>query len=138
MANIMVQDWNNTHGQIEVHKPGCRDIAKKRDTTTYGVADLKELVLVTYPADDFGFDEATEWEGYLTEFKFMPCCPDIPMPGQDATDAPEIAADAPAVVVGARGTHHTHAACGHELTPLARAACRATHTWNGTAWAPNA
>jgi hypothetical protein len=131
MAGIKIQDWNNGRSGIEVHKPGCRDIVKKRDTTTYEVNDLRELVFFTYPPDDFQYDEA-DWQNYLSEFDMMPCCPNIPMPtDEDAVEAPVPATPAP-------GTHHSHKACGHELTPVARAECRATHTWNGTTWVANA
>lgn len=37
-----------------------------------------------------------------------------------------------------KGPHHSHAACGHAKTPAQRAECRASHTWDGTAWVPNA
>lgn len=134
MTAIEIRTWNDDHGTIQVHKPGCADLKRKKGVTTDEVENLRDLVFMVYSPDDFTYDPA-EWQNYLSQFDLMDCCPEIPMPDNEIGDTPaEIDAEAPVAPTGTRATHHTHKACGHELTPLARAACRATHTWDGTAW----
>jgi hypothetical protein len=128
-----ISEWNNGRGEIQIHKPGCKDIKGKHHVDTYDATTVREIVEMIYPPSDFNYDADTEWQNFAGDIRFMPCCPDLD------TDVPaQTAVETPVPVVGTRVAHHTHKGCGHELTPDARAICRASHTWDGSAWVPNA
>lgn len=79
MATNTVTVINRGVGSIEVHKPGCRDLA--RDAEGASVWDVKassfkDVVLDVYDPGDFQYDPAN-WQNYAGDIVTMPCCPNL-------------------------------------------------------------
>lgn len=68
------------HGDIEVHKQGCRDL--ERDAVGASIWNIKvtrgmrDVVLGVYPPDEFEYDPKT-WAEYTEGFRVLPCCPSL-------------------------------------------------------------
>lgn len=105
---------NSGHGNIKIHKPGCRDI--KRNARGASIWDidatcLRDIVWDVYPPVDFSYDAETEWTEFAGDIEIMACCPKL-----DNTVIVTPAA--------ATRTYSSHANCDHDRTPRGRAACR--------------
>jgi len=108
---VQVTIINRGTGDIEVHKPGCRDLKRNSrgaSVWTIDAAELKDIVLDVYPPEDFSYNPETEWEEFSGDIKVIDCVghlatPESPKSGRKTID------------------HTNH---GHPLTPAARAACR--------------
>lgn len=111
MTTTRVTAINSGHGNIKIHRPGCKDIkrnARGASIWDIDVTCLRDIVLDVYPADDFSYDAETEWLDFAGDIEIMPCAGHIP----NTVDAP------------VTRTYRSHANCDHDRTPAGRAACR--------------
>ena len=104
---------NRGNGAVQVHKHGCADTKRQaRGASVWDLTNVRclaDIVIDVYPPDDFDYDPKTQLGDFSGDIELMPCCPKL------ADDQEEYTTP---------GTHRSHKACGHDLTPKARAACR--------------
>lgn len=94
MTNVAIVGPFSRGIAFEVHAKGCADLskarAKRHDPWFIDAESVQEIVEAVYgdhiaeaqgeveAGYDIGSQFFTTWEGYTGDFKFLPCCPDLP------------------------------------------------------------
>jgi hypothetical protein len=77
-AAVTVTAINRGYGDIELHRPGCRDL--ERDAASAAIWNIRvrkpqDVVFGIYDPSDFEYDPS-DWEQYVEAgYRMMPCCP---------------------------------------------------------------
>lgn len=126
MGTTTVTAINRGTGEIAIHRAGCKDI--KRDARGASIWDIEagsfQDIIEDVCGDFIAEDEDTTWRDFTNEVKLVNCCPKLPYANTEAGTIESFENDdAPTANTVAR-TWTSHAACGHDRTPKARAACR--------------
>lgn len=86
---------NDARGNLEVHRPGCRDIAGtvRGGGSSWDVStqDVRGLVVEAYAEHEGFAADASNWRDFAGDLTVMPCLPGLP----DEAPAGRVLADAP-------------------------------------------